>query len=146
MFQISPNDNGNEGGEGCHLRWRSCLGLEEEDGGGTLWGRQGRGWRRRAPREAKLRSMAAARQWPRATHEWLEEENDGGALRGRGRGGGVLRGWGSGVLQGQDWGREVAAVVWWFLGRQKSERECWDEKLLSVARESVGPKILVHGT
>jgi hypothetical protein len=41
---------------------------------------------------------------------------------------------------------QMAAVARWFLGRQKSEREHVDEKLLSVVRESVGPAILVHGT
>jgi hypothetical protein len=58
IFQISPNshisftilqmvifhsysykhshDSGNEGGEGCHLHQRSCLGFKEEDNGGVL--------------------------------------------------------------------------------------------------------------
>jgi hypothetical protein len=38
----------------------------------------------------------------------------------------------------------MVAVARQFLGQQKSERERVDEKLLSVPRESVGSKILVH--
>jgi hypothetical protein len=40
----------------------------------------------------------------------------------------------------------VAAVARWFLGQEQSERERRDENLLSVARESAGPKILMRGT
>jgi hypothetical protein len=40
----------------------------------------------------------------------------------------------------------VVVVARRFLGRPKSKRECDDENLLSVARESVGPEILVRRT
>jgi hypothetical protein len=44
------------------MRERSCLGLEKEYGDGAPRGRKGRGQhRRRAPREAGLRSTVAAR-------------------------------------------------------------------------------------
>jgi hypothetical protein len=46
--------------------------------------------------------------------------------------------------QRQHWWQSV--VEWRFLGRQKSKRERGVEKLLSVVRESVGPKILGWGT
>jgi hypothetical protein len=77
--------------------------------------------------------MAAARQCLRLK----KEDGGGGALRGQGRGGGVLR------------GRDEVAVClrtagggMTCLGRQKSKRVRRVEKLLSVAKESVGPEIL----